>query len=317
MAGLSTPKFLRICLLLFSFCFLSNCGPSQETDLEPVRIPLNHIANSKAKVIYTHQKSKNGKSRKEKITAALEIKSKSGEGFIGSWTIKSVHVDGVLIDESSEQAATLFPEVSLPRDLPIGFTLNFVTASNGKPVKLLNNKEDLFTELTTSNAYNSETVERVINFYKSGTEQEIVDVFLKIPAFMSVCQDTNFKVGETYNFPTEQPSPFGEGIIVGNESYELTSLDTKNDIANIEFRTKFDLESAKQTIIESLKKLAPDIPAPPRSFIDELIVDRKDSADCKVDMSTGWATKIKYSFMVSVSGQTQEEIYDISINWIQ
>ena len=308
MIGLPTPKFLRIYLLATSFCLLNNCSPTQDIDLEPVEIPLINIANNKAEVTYTHRKLKNGKGREGKITAVLEIESKSDEGFIASWTSKSVQVDGVLIDENSEQAGSML----------LGVPLKFLTGSDGGPVKLLN-KEQLFAELPNSVAFansDAETVEQVMNFYKSMDEDTIANVFFKIPSFMSVCQDTNFIVGETNHFPTEQPSPFGEGVLMGNVSYKLTSLDSKNNIANIEYRTEFDQESLKQLAIQSVKKLAPDMPVS-QSDIDDLMMDRKDSADCKVDMSTGWVTKIKYSTMVSASGETNEEIFDVSINWIQ
>ncbi|MEP6343974.1 MAG: hypothetical protein ABJ275_11735 [Maricaulaceae bacterium] len=308
MIGLPTLKFLRIYLLATSFCLLNNCSPTQDVDLEPVEIPLINIANNKAEVTYTHRKLKNGKGREGKITAVLEIESKSDEGFIASWTSKSVQVDGVLIDESSEQAGSML----------LGVPLNFLTGSDGGPIKLLN-REKLFAELPNSVAFansDAETVEQVMNFYKSMDEDTIANVFFKIPSFMSVCQDTNFIVGETNYFPTEQPSPFGEGVLMGNVSYKLTSLDSKNNIANIEYRTEFDQESLKQLAIQSVKTLAPDMPVS-QSDIDDLMMDRKDSADCKVDMSTGWVTKIKYSTMVSASGETNEEIFDVSINWIQ
>lgn len=131
---------------------------------------------------------------------------------------------------------------------------------------------------------------------------------------MSICQDTNFIVGEDNNFRTEQPSPFGAGVLSSNVSYQLTSLDTKNNEANIKYRSEFDQESVKQLAIQAIEKLAPSAPISQKD-IDELVVDRKDSADCLVDLSTGWVTEIKYSTKVSASGDTNEENFDISLNW--
>jgi len=274
--------------------------------LEPVSIPLSDLTNNKAQVTYTHQKLKNGQGRTAKIKALLEIKSKSDEGFIASWTSKSVEVDGVLIDESSQQAGSML----------LGVPLNFLTGADGGPIKLLD-KENLFAELPNSAAFansDAKTIEQVINFYKSMDEDTIANVFFKVPSFMSVCQDTNFIVGETNNFPTEQPSPFGEGVLIGNVLYELTSLNTKNNTAYIKYRTKFDKESMTQLAIQSMKKLAPDAPISQKE-IDEIVVDRNDSADCEVDISTGWVRKIKYSTLINASGETSEEIFDISLNW--
>lgn len=305
---LSTPKSVRLFALVFLFSFLSNCSQAQETDLEPVSIPLNDLSNSKAEVTYTHQKLKNGQGRLAKITAILEIRSKNDEGFIASWTTKSVQVDDVLIDENSPQAGSML----------LGVPLDFLTGADGGPIKLLD-KEKLFAELPNSAAFaqsDAKTVEQVINFYKSMDEDTMANVFFKVPSFMSVCQDTNFVVGETNNFPTEQAGPFGEGVLIGNVLYQLTSLDPKNNIANIKYRTEFDQESFKQLAMQSLKKLAPDS-SPSQEEIDELVMDRKDSADCEVDMSTGWVTDIKYTTMVSASGETNEEIFDISLNWKQ
>ena len=63
-----------------------------------------------------------------------------------------------------------------------------------------------------------------------------------------------------------------------------------------------------------MKKLAPEAPISQKD-IDEIVVDRNDSADCEVDISTGWVTIIKYTTMVSASGETNEEVFDISLNW--
>ena len=299
-------KLARFFLLVFLYSFLSNCSQTQEKNLEPVNIPLSDLTNRIAKVTYTHQKIKNGESRTGKITALLEIKSKNDEGFVASWTSKSVQVNGVLIDENSPQAGSML----------LGVPLKFLTGADGGPIKLLD-REKLFEELPNSVAFansDAQTVEQVISFYKSMDEDTIANVFFKVPSFMSVCQDTNFIVGEINNFPTEQQSPFGEEVLLGNVSYELTSLDTKNNIAYIKYRTEFDKESMTQLAIQSIKKLAPDAPISQKD-IDEIVVDRNDSADCEVDISTGWVTDIKYKTMVSASGETNEEIFDISLNW--
>ena len=306
MTILSMPKLVKFLLLVFLYSFLSNCSQTNEKNLEPVNIPLSDLTNRKAEVTYTHQKIKNGESRTGKITALLEIKSKNDEGFVASWTSKSVQVNGVLIDENSPQASSML----------LGVSLKFLTGADGGPIKLLD-REKFFEELPNSAAFansDAQTVEQVISFYKSMDEDTIANVFFKVPSFMSVCQDTNFIVGEINNFPTEQQSPFGEGVLLGNVSYELTSLDTKSNTAYIKYRTEFDKESMTQLAIQSMKKLAPEAPISQKD-IDEIVVDRNDSADCEVDISTGWVTNIKYTTMVSASGETNEEVFDISLNW--
>lgn len=301
-----TLQPVRFFFSIFIFGFLNGCSQPQENNLEPVRIPLSDLTNSKAEVTYTHKKQKNGQGITGEIKALLEIKAKSDEGFIASWTSKSVQVNGVLIDESSPQAGSML----------LGVPLDFLTGADGGPIKLLDS-EKLFEELPNSAAFansDAKTIEQVINFFKSMDEDTIANVFLKVPSFMSVCQDTNFKVGETNNFPTEQQSPFGEGVLIGNVSYELASLDTKNNTAYIEYRTEFDKESMTQLAVQSIKKLAPDAPIEQKD-IDEMVVDRNDSADCKVDISTGWVREIKYSTLINASGETNEETFDISLNW--
>ena len=297
---------VRFFFSIFIFSFLSGCSQAQENNLEPVRIPLSDLTNSKAEVTYTHKKLKNGQGTTGEIKALLEIKAKSDEGFIASWTSKSVQVNGVLIDESTPQAGSIL----------LGVPLDFLMGADGRPIKLLDSAK-LFEALLNSAAFSNsdaKTIEQVINFYKSMGEDTIANVFFKVPSFMSVCQDTNLVVGETNNFPTEQPSPFGQGVLLGNVSYELTSLDTKNNTAYIEYRTEFDKESMTQLAVQSIKKLAPDFPIEQKD-IDEKVVERNDSADCKVDISTGWVREIKYSTLINVSGETDEEIFDISLNW--
>jgi hypothetical protein len=147
-------------------------------------------------------------------------------------------------------------------------------------------------------------------------DDTIANVFLKVPSFMSVCQDTNFVIGEANEFSSEQASPFGGGVLVGNVSYKLTSVDQKNNTASIEYRTEFDKESVTQLAIESLKKLAPDVPISQKD-IDELVVERNDTADCKVDLSTGWVTDIKYTTVITASGETNQETLDVTVNWMK
>lgn len=293
--------------LVISIGFLSNCSQAQEYDLEPVRIHVNDPTNREAKVSYTHEKKKNGQDQIGKITAILKIKSKNDQGFIASWTTESVEAGGVVIDKNSPQATGT---------MLLGVEMGFETGADGGPVRLLD-REKLLASLPNSAAFannDSETVDQVMNFFKSMDDDTIANVFFKVPSFMSVCQDTNFIIGEDNNFRTEQPSPFGAGVLSSNVSYQLTSLDTKNNEVNIKYRSEFDQESVKQLAIQAIEKLAPGAPISQKD-IDELVVGRKDSADCVVDLSTGWVTEMKYSTKVSASGDTNEENFDISLNW--
>jgi len=126
---------------IFILSFLSGCSQPQENNLEPFRIPLSDLTNSKAEITYTHQKIKNGQGRTGEIKALLEIKAKSDEGFIASWTSKSVQVNGVLIDESNPQAGSML----------LGVPFDFSMGADGEPIKLLDS-EKLFEELPNSAA---------------------------------------------------------------------------------------------------------------------------------------------------------------------
>jgi hypothetical protein len=200
----------------------------------------------------------------------------------------------------------------------LGVPFNFITGADGGPIKLLD-REKLFQELPNSAAFansDAKTIEQVTSYFKSMDDDTIANVFLKVPSFMSVCQDTNFVIGEANEFSSEQASPFGGGVLVGNVSYKLTSVDQKNNTASIEYRTEFDKESVTQLAIESLKKLAPDVPISQKD-IDELVVERNDTADCKVDLSTGWVTDIKYATVITASGETNQETLDVTVNWMK
>jgi len=296
-------------ILLCSFFLvgiLSNYSQAQEITNEPVNIPLRALPSSKAEITYTHEKLKNGRGNKAKITASFEIRNTGEDGFVASWTTKSVQLGDLLIDETSPQAGSMF----------IGVPIYFLAGTDGGPIKL-QDKEKLIAQLPNSAAFvkaDTQIVDQVISFFESMDEETLAQVLFKVPSFMSICQETNFIVDEANNFLVESPSPFGEGVLVANVSYKLTSLDIENNIAKLEYRSQFDAESVKQLAIQSLEKLAPDMP-PSQKDIDELVIDRLDSADCMVDMSTGWVTKMTYSILVKSSDIVQKETYEIFVNW--
>lgn len=295
---------------LFSILVGTLCSYSQaqETYLAPVSFPLKDLSNNKAEVTYTHQKARYGKTRTiYKTTAILEIKSKNDEGFIASWTNKSTRIGDVLIDVNSPKASDALIGV------PIEFTM---MRQDGSPIKLLD-KDKFFELLINTPAYAGEEAEKVeskINFLKSMDDQWIVNTFLKVPSFMSVCQGESFKESEINNYPVEYPNPFGEGVILGNTSIELTSLDIDNNIAHIETLTKVDTDSLKQVIKPFVENHANG------DRLKEALgqfTDRKDGTNCEIDLSTGWVRRVKVSTLISAYGESVEDIYDISLNWMK
>lgn len=292
-----------IIVLLFSVFMSSLLGYSyaQETYLTPVSFPLKNPSNHKAEVTYTHQKVRYGKTRTiYKSKAILEIKSNNDKEFIASWTSKSTQSGKLLIDENSPKASGALMGV------PFEFAM---MRDNGSPTKLLD-KERFFEKLIKTPIFDqgeAKEVENQINVLKSMDDEWILHTFFKIPSFMSTCQGMSFLDSEKNNYPVEYPNPFGEGMILGNTSVELTSLDTANNIAKIEVLTEFDQESFNQ-VLKQLVDSHADVDV-------RQLMSRKDIANCEVDLSTGWVRKAKFSTIMNVYGENVEENYDIFVNW--
>jgi len=299
---------------MFVFC-ISGCTQAKDIDVvddinseEPVPIPLIFTPNSFAEISYTHEKLKNGKGNKAKITAFLNIEKELEDGFLANWTTKSVEIGDVLITEDSPQASSLF----------IGVPFSFLAGADGQPMKI-HDKENLIAGLSKSPAFkdiDSDVMKSTIGLFESMDEETLAHIMIKVPSFMSVCQETEFIIGQPLESEVEAPSPFGEGILISDISYELTLADNKSGIAEIKYRSGFNAESLKQLTLDLFKKIAPD-KTPSEEEMETLEIDRQDSADCSVDMSTGWVSKMNYSTFVKSEGETQQEVFDISVNWVE
>ena len=91
---------------IFGVILLSATGCSQNDDGTSKQIPLVLAPNSSAQIADTHQKSANGKNTLGRIKASLEIDETFENGYIGTWTTRSVQVGGIFINENHPQAAS-------------------------------------------------------------------------------------------------------------------------------------------------------------------------------------------------------------------
>ena len=241
------------------------------------------------------------------IVNDINIEKELEGGFLANWTTKSVQVGKTLITENSPQASSLF----------IGVPFSFLVGSDGQPIKI-HEKESLIAGLSKSPAFkdvDQDIMKRTMSLFESMDEETLAHVMIKVPSFMSVCQETEFIIGQPMETEVEAPSPFGEGVLISDISYELTSVDNKNGIAEIEYRSGFNADSLKQLTLGMFKKVAPE-KTPSSEELDEIEIDRQDKADCSVDMLSGWVSKMNYSTLVKGDGDTQQEIFDISVKWV-
>lgn len=297
----------KIITTVVTSLFLLGCANAQDSYDEAVSIPLIIKSNSIAKIDYSHAKTKDGKTNTGNISGILKVIEKTEDGFKGSWTTQSVKVPGMTITEKSPQAASML----------IGIPFSFIGISDGQPLRI-DDKEKLLSKLSDSSVFENtepEVLASVIALFEGMDEETLAHVMIKIPSYMSVCQNSEFHIGEPLKQQVEAPNPFGEGVLISDISYELKSIDRKKNIGIIEYKSGFNSESLKNLTLELFKKIAPE-KTPSSEEMEALEIDRQDYAKCSVNLSTGWVQDMTYHTIVKGDGETQEEFFDISIKWL-
>ena len=289
--------------LLLSWFVIAHANAEEDA---PVPLLLKARPDSTANIQYTHLKSKNGSSNEGEIDATLHIERLVEDGFIAQWTTNSVSVGGFIIDNDSPQAATFL----------IGIPFSFVANKDGTPIRI-HNRDALLASLRESEAFSKidpADAKQTIDFFAGLPEDSLAQIFIKVPTFMAFCQGTSLTVGESFGQQVESPNPMGDGTILSDAVYMLHSVDHKRKEAKIEYSFSFNPESLREITLQAAKKLAPK-----EEFSAEelsgLAISRRDSANCILDIDTGWVKNMQYSKTIVAGSESQIEKFDISIKW--
>lgn len=297
---------LLFCSIFFGVVFLPSAH-AQNNEHPAIPLPLLIKPNSKATIVYTETKEGNNKTSIRTISATLEIQKATDEGFIAIWTASSIKSGGVIIKENSTEAASFF----------IGIPIQFTANKNGLPFKIHDRKT--FME----SAFNSpafadkdpKIVKKTQNFFNKFSDEALAQQLMTVPIFMSICQGTNLNLNVIDNQQKELPGPFGNGAILTDIAYHLSSVDSEQKQARIEYRANFNPESLKRFVDQAAKKMAPE-KKDLINGVNRLKLSRSDSADCTIDTETGWIKTMRFSRKLAIANQNYLENYDISVSWL-
>ncbi len=271
---------------------------------DTIYIPLVPATGDRFLVEYTHERNKNGQSNTGTITAEIAIEDVQDGSFIASWTTNTVMVDGLILDSSSQQAG----------DYLLGVPIKFVADLDGTPLRI-HDKNQLLDAVFGGALFESEpqaTVESVRSFMDSMTEETLAQLFLKVPAYMALCQGTSLPLGERIEAPVQIASPIGGAPVDANVSYQLEAFDSENGKAHIEYRMMLDPESAKRLAVAMMEQ-AGAADEQTMSEIADVSVERNDAATCDVNTANGWVDSITYTNEIKAAGQFKLEKYVISV----
>ncbi len=267
-------------------------------------LPLVPTAGDRLLIEYVHERNKNGQSNTGKAVAEIAVEEVQDDRFVASWTTRSVTVDGFVLDSSSPQAG----------DYLLGVPIRYVADLDGTPTRI-NDKDQLLDAIFGGELFGSESEETLTSvraFMDSMTEESLAQLFLKVPAYMALCQGTSLPLGERIEGPIQIASPIGGDPVGADVSYLLEGFDGENGIAHVEYRLTLDPESAKRMTVALMEQVdAADEQT--MSEIANVSIERNDSATCDVNTANGWVTSITYTTEIKVADQFKSESYVISV----
>lgn len=291
---------LAIGALIYAFAF-----PYGHAD-SVLELPLKPVPGSKALVEYTLTKNKNGETTRGTITGWIHLFEATDKGFEASWTTESVEADGVVFDKSHPKAASYL----------IDQPFKYLADVDGLPTRLLE-EDDILNHMRDSGIIgepDSDAMERVIAYFKGLSDEDLAQLFLKVPTLMSGCQATALEEGVPREGQEQIKNPFGEGSIMLYTRYLLASVDRDANLATIEFRSDINRDGVARMAQEFIKKLAPEKRDLAREFEDS-DAELTTLIDCKVDMQTGWVQSLEASQVIGASGFYAVESFDVNLQW--
>lgn len=291
---------LAIGTLIYAFAVLPGYGDSIVETL------LNPEPGSKALVEYTLTKIKSGEESQATIAGWIHINDVTDDGFEASWTTVSVAAGGMVLDKSHPQAKVYLI------DQPFEFRAD----SDGLPIKLLKADEILnhMAESGVIGEPGSQAMDRVLAYFRGLADEDLAQIFLKVPTLMSACQGTMLEEGVLHDNQEQITNPFGEGMITLYTRYRLTSVGGDANLAKIEFRSTINRDGLSQMAQELIKKIAPERKGLARE-LDNSDADLKTLIDCEVDMQTGWVQSFEASQIIDANDFYAEETYDVRLKW--
>lgn len=291
-------------LIAGSWAFAGTHGFAEQTNPLPLKIE----PPAKAEIDYNLVKEKNGTVTRARIIGTLDILSATDDGYEMSWTTESMEAGGIVIDRNSESASTYL----------LGVPVRFIGDGDGLPIKI-HERDALIESIVESDAFadgDEATKEKVISFFASMSDSAIAEYLLKAPSYLSICQGTDLVEGESVKSQQEVTGPFGDGTILLDVAYTLSSIDHESNQAVIEFGSSYNPDSLKIIVEEMIAIAAPDNEQLANTM-RETKITRDDTADCVVDIDTGAVRNMVFTTSATAVMNTKSDRYEISVRWIE
>lgn len=271
---------------------------------ESVYLPLALAPGDRFSVEFVHTRTQNDESKTADIVSSILIEEIKDDGFTASWTTHSVKSDGLTINARHPQAA----------DYLLGVPIRYVADIDGTPVRVVG-KSQLLETLLEGPIFESqprERVTRVRSFIDSMPEEVLAQMFLKVPAYMALCQGTDLVPGIPNETVTQVPSPIGSVPADAEVSYLLDGFDERNELARIEYRLTLDSDGMKKMMLAIIEQADPDKQIS-QSEIANTVMQRNDSASCDVNVENGLAESVRLTTEIQIAEEVKSESYVISL----
>ncbi|MEO0347223.1 MAG: hypothetical protein AAF229_13345 [Pseudomonadota bacterium] len=271
---------------------------------EPLELPLIVETGQRMQVNYVHTKRQNNEASSGDIRGQLHIIDADSDpgNILVEWQTDSVRVDGVEIDARSPQAA----------DLMIGLPITFIADADLSPKRIFD-RPDLMQRLFNAEFFvsiDNATRDKMQDFFANMDDASFAELMLKIPRYLSLCQNTALTPGEPVEFETTFSSPMPGVGIDGNGRYAV-EVDSSGRVS-VQYSSSYDPDSVKD-FVRAFIAQADMENAPSEEEIAQLRIERNDIADCDVDRDSGWVRQMTFASEVIAPDGEQGERYDVDV----
>lgn len=141
-------------------------------------------------------------------------------------------------------------------------------------------------------------------------EGQLVELITRAPSILFLPLGIDKLVpGKAVEYDDELPSPFGTEPLPTTGRFEITRVDARAQTATIAWSQTFDPEEATAAIRQGVERLAQRLGQSPGEAKLNDVFEIRDSAECEVDMKTGWPTSVEQMRFMRLGNITQRDGY--------
>lgn len=275
---------------------------------EPLELPLIVETGQRMRLEYQHTRLVNRTPRASKVSATLAVidADSNPDALIAEWLTESVLLDGTRIDAQSPEAA----------ELMIGVPITFVAGTDLSPARIYDRKA-LLERMMVAEFYDDvgdEARQGMRSFLENTDDMALAGVLLKVPGYLSICQNSALTPGEPVETATDFATAIPDLVIDATIRYEIIEQD--EDTAVLKYSTIHDPDDTKAAFKAFVASANPDV-MPSDEELDDAVFERSDTADCDIDRGSGWVRKMTYDSKYVTPFGSQIERYVIRVERIE